>query len=104
MKECQGSGTQELIYLQHFQKLFPTQNHSHLPKDTTVNSLNIYIMVAHCVPGTVPGDRVTLDTGLALLELTDILRPKHKLQWHSPKEVKGLESKCRHINMQICSS
>ena len=98
--KCQGSVTEELIYLEHFQKLFSTQNHSHLPKDTNIHSLSIYVMIAHCMPG----DRVTSDTGLALLKRTDILRPNHKIQWHSPKEVKGLESKHRHTNTQICSS
>ena len=98
--KCQGSVTEELIYLEHFQKLFPTQNHSHLAKDTNIHSLIIYVMIAHCAPG----DRVTSDTGLALLEFTDILRPNHKIQWHSPKKVKGLNSKSRHTNMQIWSS
>ena len=39
--KCQGSVTEELIYLEHFQKLFPTQNHSHLAKDTNIHSLII---------------------------------------------------------------
>lgn len=82
------------MYLERLQKLFPTQNHSHLHKDTTTHSFTqIYAMITHGVPDAGPGDRVTSDTVTALVEITDILRPKLKFRGHTPKEVKGLQSK-----------
>lgn len=79
---------EEPIYLEHFQKLFPTLDLSHLPEDTpfilpifTAGSLG----AKHCARnwGWEWSKRMTSDPGMALLELTDTLRPKHNLQRHS---------------------
>lgn len=55
-------------------------------------------MAAHCVPGTPPEDSYMGHRyGPARWTFSDIAQT----EGHNSKEIIGLESKCRHITMQI---